>query len=138
MTEAIVMDGGKRGQLVRAPNRPAAFTTPTFATANRPRAETDRKKSAQSLFGIGYSVRYWMRKQASDLLKSCEARRMRSYTVSSRINNVAYDDGKCSVCMEPADNQARLFIVLGMNSGGRAQLAGESISRSFPRAGGNA
>jgi putative SOS response-associated peptidase YedK len=46
---------------------------------------------------------------ASELLKPYDARLMRSYRVSSRINHVANDDADCSAAVELAEAQARLF-----------------------------
>jgi hypothetical protein len=46
---------------------------------------------------------------ASEMLKPYDARLMRSYPVSSRVNNVAHDDADCSAAVELADAQARLF-----------------------------
>ena len=46
---------------------------------------------------------------ASELLKPYDARRMRCYRVSTRINHVANDDEECSACVELAEAQARLF-----------------------------
>jgi putative SOS response-associated peptidase YedK len=46
---------------------------------------------------------------ASELLKPCDARLMRCYPVSSRINSVVNDDAACSVPVELADVQTRLF-----------------------------
>jgi len=46
---------------------------------------------------------------ASDLLKPCDARLMRCYPVSTRINHVAHDDEECSVPVELAYIQSRLF-----------------------------
>jgi putative SOS response-associated peptidase YedK len=46
---------------------------------------------------------------ASDLLKPCEARLMRCYPVSTRINSVAHDDEECSAPVELAQIQNRLF-----------------------------
>jgi len=45
----------------------------------------------------------------SDLLKPFDARDMRSYPVSSRINQVANDDPACSLPTEIAEAQNRLF-----------------------------
>ncbi len=45
---------------------------------------------------------------ASDLLKPYEARLMRCYPVSGRVNSVA-NDADCSAPVEPAEAQARLF-----------------------------
>ncbi len=45
----------------------------------------------------------------SELLKPFDARLMRSYPVSTRINHVANDDEGCSQRMEPADAQKPLF-----------------------------
>ena len=38
----------------------------------------------------------------SDLLKSCDARLMRRYPISTRINYVANDDEECSAPVELA------------------------------------
>ena len=46
---------------------------------------------------------------ASDLLKPFDARLMRSYPVSARINHVTNDDEECSVPTKLIQNQARLF-----------------------------
>jgi len=46
----------------------------------------------------------------SDLLKPCDARLMRCYPVSTRINHVANDDEECSRPMEQARIQDRLFF----------------------------
>jgi putative SOS response-associated peptidase YedK len=46
---------------------------------------------------------------ASELLKPIDARLIRSYPVSTRINHVANDDEECSVPVELAQAQARLF-----------------------------
>lgn len=46
---------------------------------------------------------------ASDLLKPYDARSMRCYPVSSRINHAGNDDAECSVPVEPAQFQDRLF-----------------------------
>ena len=43
---------------------------------------------------------------ASELLKPYDARLMRCYPVSARVNHVANDDEECS---KPAEIQARLF-----------------------------
>ncbi len=45
----------------------------------------------------------WMRDviAASDLLKPCDVRLMRSYPVSTRINHVANDDAECSRPVQP-------------------------------------
>jgi putative SOS response-associated peptidase YedK len=45
----------------------------------------------------------------SDLLRSCDARLMRSFPVSTRINHVANDDKECSRPVEIAESQNRLF-----------------------------
>jgi len=47
---------------------------------------------------------------ASDLLKPYDARLMRCYPVSSRINHVANDDEECSTLVELAQIQNRLFL----------------------------
>jgi len=46
---------------------------------------------------------------ACELLKPWDARRMRSYPVSPRINSVANDDEECSRLVEVAEGQHRLF-----------------------------
>ena len=46
---------------------------------------------------------------ASDLLKPYDARLMRCYPVSTRINHVANDDEECSVPVELPQIQDRLF-----------------------------
>jgi putative SOS response-associated peptidase YedK len=46
---------------------------------------------------------------ASDLLKPYDARMMRCFPISTRINHVANDDEECSRCVELADTQNRLF-----------------------------
>jgi putative SOS response-associated peptidase YedK len=49
--------------------------------------------------------------EASDLLKPCDARLMRCYPVSTRINHVANDDEQCSEPVELAEIQSRLFLL---------------------------
>ncbi len=44
-----------------------------------------------------------------ELLKPYDARQMRSYPVSSRINHVGNDDEECSAPVESAQTQDRLF-----------------------------
>jgi putative SOS response-associated peptidase YedK len=46
---------------------------------------------------------------AAELLKPCDARLMRSYPISTRINHVANDDEECSRPVELAEIQNRLF-----------------------------
>jgi putative SOS response-associated peptidase YedK len=46
----------------------------------------------------------------SDLLKPFDARLMRCYPVSTRINSVANDDEECSEPVEVAEVQDRLFL----------------------------
>jgi putative SOS response-associated peptidase YedK len=46
---------------------------------------------------------------ASDLLKPLDARLMRCYPISTRINHVATDDEECSRPVELAETQDRLF-----------------------------
>jgi putative SOS response-associated peptidase YedK len=46
----------------------------------------------------------------SELLKPCDARQMRCYPVSTRINHVANDDEQCSLPVELAETQNRLFL----------------------------
>jgi putative SOS response-associated peptidase YedK len=45
----------------------------------------------------------------SQLLKPCDARLMRCYPVSTRINRVANDDEECPKPVEPVEVQDRLF-----------------------------
>jgi putative SOS response-associated peptidase YedK len=47
---------------------------------------------------------------ASDLLKPYDARLMRRYPISTRINHVANDDEECSAPVELAQTQDRLFL----------------------------
>ena len=47
---------------------------------------------------------------ASEMLKPCDARRMRCYAVSARINHVANDDEECSRPVELTQGQANLFL----------------------------
>jgi putative SOS response-associated peptidase YedK len=46
----------------------------------------------------------------SELLKPYDARLMRCYAISTRINHVANDDEECSVRVELTQTQARLFL----------------------------
>jgi len=46
----------------------------------------------------------------SDLLKPFDARLMRCYPVSSRVNSAVNDDAACSAPVELAEAQARLFL----------------------------
>ena len=46
---------------------------------------------------------------ASDLLKPFDARMMRGYPISTRINRVANDDEECSKLVELVQLQDRLF-----------------------------
>jgi len=45
----------------------------------------------------------------SEMLKPYDARLMRCYPVSSRINHVANDDEECSRPVEPVQAQSSLF-----------------------------
>jgi len=45
----------------------------------------------------------------SDLLKPFDARSMRSYAVSSRVNQVQNDDEACSKPIDIVEAQSRLF-----------------------------
>jgi hypothetical protein len=45
----------------------------------------------------------------AELLKLCDAKSMRSYPVSMRMNHVANDDEECSRSVELADAQSQLF-----------------------------
>ena len=47
---------------------------------------------------------------ASELLKPYDARLMRCYPISTRINHVANDDEECSAPVELAQIQNRLFL----------------------------
>jgi putative SOS response-associated peptidase YedK len=47
---------------------------------------------------------------ASDLLKPFDARQMRCFPVSTRINSVVNDDPECSAPVELAQIQDRLFL----------------------------
>jgi putative SOS response-associated peptidase YedK len=47
---------------------------------------------------------------ASELLKPCDARLMRCYPVSTRINSVANDDEECCRPMEATEVQSRMFL----------------------------
>ena len=47
---------------------------------------------------------------ASELLKPYDARLMRCYPVSTRINHVANDDAECATPVELAETQASLFL----------------------------
>jgi putative SOS response-associated peptidase YedK len=46
---------------------------------------------------------------ASELLKPLDARQMRCFPVSNRVNNAANDDEECSVPVELAEVQNYLF-----------------------------
>lgn len=46
----------------------------------------------------------------SEMLKPCDARAMRCYPVSARVNHVANDDEECTAPMEIAQLQDRLFL----------------------------
>jgi putative SOS response-associated peptidase YedK len=47
---------------------------------------------------------------AAELLKPCDARKMRCYPVSTRINSVGNDDEECSKAVELGEVQNRLFV----------------------------
>src|SRR5690348_9513092 len=47
---------------------------------------------------------------ASELLKPFDAKSMKSYPVSARVNSVANDDEECSRRVELLDTQNRLFV----------------------------
>jgi len=47
---------------------------------------------------------------ASEMLKPCDARTMRCYPISTRVNHVANDDEECSAPVELAQIQCRLFL----------------------------
>jgi hypothetical protein len=51
---------------------------------------------------------------ASELLTPYDARLMRCYRISARINRVANDDKQCSAPVEPAEVQNHLFLLRGM------------------------
>jgi putative SOS response-associated peptidase YedK len=46
----------------------------------------------------------------SEMLKPYDAKSMRSYPVSSRVNHVANDDEDCSREVEVAEGQTQLFV----------------------------
>jgi putative SOS response-associated peptidase YedK len=46
----------------------------------------------------------------SEMLKPCDARLMRCYPISTRINHIANDDEECSRPIELAEIQERLFL----------------------------
>jgi len=46
----------------------------------------------------------------SELLKPCDARLMRCYPVSTRVNHIVNDDEECSRPVEIAEGQNRLFV----------------------------
>jgi len=46
---------------------------------------------------------------ASEMLKPFDARLMKCYPVSTRINDVANDDAECSAPVELTETQAGLF-----------------------------
>ena len=48
--------------------------------------------------------------EASDHLKPFDARLMRCYPISTRINYVANDDEECFAPVEQAQTQDRLFL----------------------------
>lgn len=45
----------------------------------------------------------------SDMLKPCDARLMRSFPVSARVNSVVNDGAECSMPIQNAETQAQLF-----------------------------
>jgi putative SOS response-associated peptidase YedK len=45
----------------------------------------------------------------SEMLKPYDARTMRSYPVSTRVNHVANDDAECSTPVQLTETQAGLF-----------------------------
>ena len=45
----------------------------------------------------------------SEMLKPCDARTMRCYPVSTRVNHVVNDDAECSIPVKPAQVQGALF-----------------------------
>jgi putative SOS response-associated peptidase YedK len=47
--------------------------------------------------------------EATELLKPYDARLMRCYPVSTRVNSVANDDAACAAPVEVAEIQDRLF-----------------------------
>jgi putative SOS response-associated peptidase YedK len=49
----------------------------------------------------------------SELLKPCDARMMRCYPISDRINRVANDDEECTRPVQPAEVQGSLFHGVG-------------------------
>jgi len=63
----------------------------------------------------GHSFDLWLDpgltrvEMVTELLRPYDARAMRSYPVSSRVNHVANDDAGCSARVEVVETQARLF-----------------------------
>ncbi len=53
---------------------------------------------------------------ASELLRRYDARLMRCYPISTRINHVDNDDEECSTPVELTEIQSRLFFVEGLAS----------------------
>jgi putative SOS response-associated peptidase YedK len=49
----------------------------------------------------------------SEMLKPYDARMMRCYPVSTRVNHVANDDKECSTPVELTETQSRLFGMAG-------------------------
>jgi putative SOS response-associated peptidase YedK len=47
---------------------------------------------------------------ASEMLKPFDARRMRCYPVSTRVNHVANDDAECAAPVDVAETHANLFL----------------------------
>jgi len=62
---------------------------------------------------------------ASDLLKPCDARLMRCYPISTRINHVTNDDAECSAPVELAQMQDSTVLVVG----GEATRAPSTLRR---------
>jgi putative SOS response-associated peptidase YedK len=46
----------------------------------------------------------------SEMLRPYDARLMRCYPVSTRINHVANDDSECSAPVEVVEDEARIFL----------------------------
>jgi putative SOS response-associated peptidase YedK len=67
---------------------------------------------------------------ASELLKPYDARLMRCFPVSTRINHVANDDEGCSAPVEVADTQVGLFQAAGSNET-RIRSSSSSLSTGF-------
>ena len=87
-------------------------TIPNAVTSADPRPHASDPRSRQ-LRSVARS-RNAERRSISELLKPYDARLMRSYPVSTRINHVANDDEECSRPVELAETQAATLLVEGL------------------------